>query len=728
MKEWFTNAELANLKLPAFPATEPGVSAWMKRQRIDNRFPEKVRRRQGQRGGGLERHISILPDVARKNFTVGRLCRDAVTVASATFVEATAPKIAISKPLPGKGDHRRTAQAYILDLFKVWHRSFGGPVKDAQCEFARLYNNRDLADLPGWVLEAKPRLSRPTLERWRSTVAKAGLAGLGDKYGARKGTSVLETANGGLIADKIAAYIVKQPHLTARQIRRMIKAEFGDVVSIKRRDGEKVSSLPNERAFQRFMKNWKSDHEEALLKLTDPDKWRRSREVSGTNMYDHVERPNELWEIDASPADVLCVDGRYSIYLVIDIATRRVKILVSRTPTTEASLLLVRKAIQSWGVPDVLRTDNGSDFISYRFKSGISAIGVSQDICGAFSPKEKAAVERAIGTMQRDLMPLLPGFIGHNVTDRKKIEARKSFAQRLGCDAQKAFCVEMTADELQRYCDDWAENVYAHEGHGSLNNKTPFDAATSFVGAIRRIENPRVLDILLAEIPGGGTRRVTATGLRIDGARFMSPMLLPGSTVQVRHDPQDMGRVYCFSEDGVEFIAVAECPERTGADPKAMVAAAKAEQKRRIRDEVDPLQRAIRAIKPRDMIDMTLKDANDRTGNITAFPRPTERHSTSEIEAAQVALQPTATHQSAEDEAKHKAFEASLAQDNTNVVALPETAKDRFLRAMRIEEMITNKEQVDTDDAVWLGRYQTTSEYRASREIFEEFGPDWLEI
>ena len=46
---------------------------------------------------------------------------------------------------------------------------------------------------------------------------------------------------------------------------------------------------------------------------------------------------------------------------------------------------------------------------------------LAQDITAPFSPEQKGLVERNIGTLQRGLMTLLPGFIGHSVKDRKQI-------------------------------------------------------------------------------------------------------------------------------------------------------------------------------------------------------------------------------------------------------------------------------------------------------------------
>ena len=53
-------------------------------------------------------------------------------------------------------------------------------------------------------------------------------------------------------------------------------------------------------------------------------------------MYDTVIAPNALWEIDASPIDMLLVDEeekarRYTLYMIVDIYTRRALALITET-------------------------------------------------------------------------------------------------------------------------------------------------------------------------------------------------------------------------------------------------------------------------------------------------------------------------------------------------------------------------------------------------------------
>ncbi|MDT9702151.1 Mu transposase C-terminal domain-containing protein, partial [Streptomyces sp. P17] len=130
-------------------------------------------------------------------------------------------------------------------------------------------------------------------------------------------------------------------------------------------------------------------------------------------------------------------------------------------------------------------------------------------------------------------------------------ENRKAFNARLGAKAEALFDVEMDLAEFQGWCDQWTDVIYAHQPHGALRGKSPFEKAASWRGTLRRVEQPAALDILLAPVAGGdGIRTVTKSGVRVDGHHYYTAAAMPGTRVLVRMDPADMGRVMLFAEDG----------------------------------------------------------------------------------------------------------------------------------------------------------------------------------
>lgn len=738
MQEWYTNAEFAALGLPGFPNTQPGVEKWFKSRGYDDTYPHRVRQRQG-RGGGIERHVALLPRPLQKLMHLRELA-----VAPAPDLAPIAAAVSAAAQLPEPvgteaGEQRQAAKLTILAMWDVFRAQVPGSEEAARHRFAAMYTNGRIEGIPAWVRAAlctkdgkDKGFSAKTLQRWVAERDAGRLAKLGGAYGNRRGTGVLDTAEDGAVADFLAGAIVANPHWTADHLRDQVADRFGATLNtVSQKTGEmKAVPLPDHRTFQRWVSKWREDHQDALLRLTDPDKWKNKRRFSGKNMNHWVTRPNQLWEADASPADALVLDGRYAIYAVVDIAPRRMKVLVTKTPKTAAMLSLLRRCILDWGMPEILRTDNGSDFTSYEFKRALAALGIQHDIRNPFSPWEKGSVERAIGTLQRGVMPLLPGYIGHSVADRKAIEGRKEFAKRLGESEAKAFCVSLTHQEMQAAIDSWVENKYHHAPHAGLGGKTPFQALAAYTGPIRWIADERALDLLLAPIAGkDGIRTVTKTGIRADNATFIHPDMPIGEDVLCRHDPEDMGRLYVYTADGREFICVAECPERLGINPGEAVRAVREAQAVRMAEEIAPLQREIRNMKPRDAIDAVLRVAEAKASNVVALPKPTETHTTPALEAAADALAPSRGMEPAplpEAAARHHAqLVAELA--SPKVAVLPESPKQKFARMWQMQQRMEAGEALPPEEARELLLYVGTAEYRAHKGLLEDFGPMYLQ-
>jgi putative transposase len=712
MRGWFTLPDLLALHLPGLPDGRMSLyrmvvaEGWATKTTHDG---EALSRKRAGRdgGGGMEYHISLLPSAARTE-----LSAQATKIES--FELAKSPRLI--EPLMAAPDctadalriDSRMAVLSMADAFFAGNFAMGRKAADA--DFCERYNARDVA-VDQWVADEVATVSVRSLFRWRQDRDTGRWHAIGGK--GRRDKSLLERVEDGDVAGYIGGCLAREPHLKASHLRDLVEARF----SAELRLGLGVVPIPVERSFQRFIAMWKEQNATALMKLNDPDAFKSRFRFSGNNAYSHVVRLNQLWEIDASPADMLCTDGRYAIYVLIDIYSRRIISHVTKNPRTEASLYLLRKAIIEWGVPESLRTDNGSDFTSHAFKRALRSVGVIHDITRAFSPEQKGIVERAIGTMQRSLMTTLDGFIGHSVADRKVIEARKSFAARLGVNFEKADCVNMTSAELQGYMDAWCKNQYAHRTHATLKT-SPFLKAQTEILPDKNISNPRVLDMLLSAADGGA-RVVTKRGIRINGAYYFAGALIAGMKVFCRQDPLDMGHIKVFKDDELgEFICEAVCPELAGIDVGQAVAMVRAEQNRIHTEAAKDVRAQQRAIKPRHMAD-AIRDLHiQKSANITAFPRRSETYSTEAIEQAEIAL----------DGVFAAPEFAAPANDQaaSNVVQLAESPKQRFARALVIKAAMERGENILVEDARWFGGYEQMPEYKSQVGMFADFGSEWL--
>lgn len=750
MKEWLTAREIADLRLPDMPETERGAQLYAARNGWNGSL--LVRDRKGQ-GGGIEYSIRLLPTLAQVAYSQRHL------VVDSKLEDRPARETPGSSGLSARAQLERDAKLAILAAYQ----RFSAGLRLGHATLVQVYvdkYNCGSIDVAPWVREAVPSLSKRTLIRWKSAKRDGRANALAyDPAAARKGTGVLDTANGGKVRAFVLGLIAQQPYLSAHHVRALCRDEFGDRVTVVSKGVETSIDMPPVRTFQHALRGFKQTHRVELTKLTNPDLYRSTLAPAGVGTLRQVTEPNQLWQIDASPIDVLCVDGRHSIYAAVDIAPRRMIFQVSRTPRASAVALLMRRAIIAWGVPDKVKTDNGTDFTARDTERLLLSLDIEVELSDPYQPQQKGHIERGIRTFQHEIGPLLPGFIGHSVADRKAIESRKSFAQRLGESEAETFSVSLTGAELQEYIDQWATAAYQHRPHAGLKGDTPFKAALASTRPIRRVDE-RALDLLLMPVAGSdGRRTVTKFGIRIDHYHYLTPNILPGTIVFVRQDPNDLGRAFAFSEDGGRFLGDAICAELAGINPQAFVAEAKAMQREIVDERSRPIRdEARRLARGPALIERVLNVARRDAPNVIPLPKREEKHSTEQIAAAIEAMgerlhpareltpREAAEHRRmvdemlAEDAARIHDEAAAVLQARADeietartahlpksekVVALPETPKERYRRAVLFGRQL-EAGTIAAADAVWLGGYQLSAEFKAHRQLHEDFGDAWL--
>jgi transposase InsO family protein len=312
--------------------------------------------------------------------------------------------------------------------------------------------------------------------------------------------------------------------------------------------------IPSQSSLRRWMVKWLADNKVAFTYATNPDAYNNKYRSAIEEMYPWMAQPNDVWEFDSTPVDAMLVDGRHSIIAVIDVFTRRVRLLVAKTSSSEGICLLLRKTLLAWGTLNdngVMRTDNGSDYVSQRVMSICTLLGMNVSRSNAYSGWEKPHIERFFRTLSHGLIELLPSYIGHCVADRQVIEARKSFAQRLEekrkPDAEKEiFELAMTACELQSLLDNWLDARYHNRKHGSLG-MTPNEKYGHARYQRRAIGDESALDLLLNHI---GEATVSKGFIKAGGLKYTAPELLEhnwkSQRVSVFLDPSDVGRAILY--------------------------------------------------------------------------------------------------------------------------------------------------------------------------------------
>jgi len=710
VRAWLTASDIAALRLPGLPTTKRGVLDLAIREdwagRAGAEGGEMVRQSR-RRGGGTEYHADLLPAAARAALVAHQVARVAGSDRHAAAAAAEPEAARLTAPA---AEHR-DARLAVLNAIDKFRHDGGLSATTADGLFVARYNLGKVA-VDDWIRGALPVLAHRSVARWRALVKAGTLHRLAHDPGARRrGKGLLERDD---VRTFCLGAMARNPHYSPSHLLGQLKGQFPAMV------------VPAERTMRLAMATWRERYRVELARLTNPDAFRNKYRTAGTNSH-QVSRLNELWMIDASPADVLTKDGRYSVYVCIDIYSRRLMIYVAKTARAEAVGLLMRRAILAWGMPERVKTDNGSDFKAKRTVRLMASLGVEVETSTAFSPWEKGHIERAIRTLQHDCMTILPGFIGHSVADRKVIEERRAFAERLGESDDNVFCVDLTPAELQGHCDGWAAGRYAARPHDGLSGVTPQAAAAGYIGTIRTVD-VHALDVLLAPIAGGdGIRTVQKTGVRVGGRHYLTPTVLPDTRVLVRMDPADMGRAWLFAADGEEYLGEAVCPELAGIDPAAFVAATRKAHAEILRQGTAGIKAAMKSLTHRDVADMLLRQGAIDAGVLVEFPRAAVPHTTPALAAAaEAAAAADGADRAIDDQVAPAAPPANDVAEPTpsNVQRLRtvETAQQRYRRARDLETAMAAGAAVEAEEARWLGGYQLGSEYRGMRAAYEDFG------
>jgi hypothetical protein len=422
---------------------------------------------------------------------------------------------------------------------------------------------------------------------------------------------------------------------------------------------------------------------------------------------------------------------------VLDVYSRRPMIRFSKTPRTETNKQLMREAILKWGVPEQVKTDNGTDYVSREMRLCFEMLNIEQLRSKAFAPWEKGHVERFIKTYLHSALEMLDNFVGHNVAERKQIEAKNSFAQNL-FKPGSVVKVDMTAEEMQQLTNAWIDGVYMLREHSSLGT-SPFEKAASWTGtAMRQIHNERALDILLAK-PGNRMPVITKKGIRFDKADFIHPLLpLPeycGKQAEISLDPNDLGRIIVYV--GGKFVCIAECAERTGIDRQEIAAHGRQLQKAAIAQKRKEFRAAKKSLpmSTADLVKDLLVTRAAKAGKVEVLQAHVEKHETERLREAERAAKAmeapkvSPEHEQILREARQMAAKAM--NPNPTIIAHPAQVQSTPLEGMNNEQKY--KLWLDFDLSVksgekltesWQERfycgYPKTSAYRAQAALHEE--------
>ncbi|EAH9333956.1 integrase [Campylobacter jejuni] len=286
------------------------------------------------------------------------------------------------------------------------------------------------------------RINRRLFERMRKAYKENGILGLVDTRGFhRKDKTKLSTwmqeyalreyrtfASGGFNFTELWWQIHKEA----------AQKESHDFIGF---DLGKVKPLFSVKTLQNFIKNYYKDKPlEHCIITQGLDKAKSKFLPAQGNQRELYDMKNMCWQIDSSPADIIVRDDetlepfRPHILSVVDVFSGMgVATLVSKSNSLSLTRLLW-KAIDKFGKPDMIKGDNGKDYLSKDFQSLLDGLNITYDAAIAYAGEQKALVERRFGTLQHAGISKMHGYIGNNLAKREMIEQKTPKKERKAKD------------------------------------------------------------------------------------------------------------------------------------------------------------------------------------------------------------------------------------------------------------------------------------------------------
>jgi putative transposase len=313
-----------------------------------------------------------------------------------------------------------------------------------------------------------------------------------------------------------------------------------------------------------------------------------------SNTFELVHRreadgPNAIWQADHTPLDILLIrpDGQAAkpwLTTVIDDHSRAIAgyFLAFDDPSALHTSLALRQAIwrkedPRWivcGIPDVLYTDNGSDFTSHHLEQVSADLKIRLVFSTPGKPRGRGRIERFFSTVNEMLLCELDGHAPAGGAVRGK--------------------PSLTLAEFDIRFRLFLLDVY-HRRENAETKMLPVERWEANGFLPRMPDSLEQLDLLLIQV--AKARQVRADGIHFQSLRYISTTLAAyvGETVTLRIDPRDMAEVRVFHES--KFLCRAVCAELAGETvPLREILRARNRRRRELRGVLRDRQSAVNTL------------------------------------------------------------------------------------------------------------------------------------
>lgn len=261
--------------------------------------------------------------------------------------------------------------------------------------------------------------------------------------------------------------------------------------------------------------------------------------------------PNEIWQCDHTELDIYVLDSdgkevKTWLTIIMDDYSRAIAgfLLSVEAPSAINTALALRQAIsrkeepcwQICGIPQILYTDHGTDFMSVHIQQVCVNLKIRHFNSAVGRPQGRGKIERFFRTLNDTLLASLPGYSQNG----KPLSKPK-----------------LTFTELNAAIKDFILKTYNHQIHSSTGVSPLQKWSEGFLPQLP--DSFEELDLLLLYIQK--PRRVQRDGIRFHGMRYISIVLAAfvGETVTIRYDPNDLAEIKVYHQDN--FLCKAVCQD-----------------------------------------------------------------------------------------------------------------------------------------------------------------------
>jgi len=414
-------------------------------------------------------------------------------------------------------------------------------------------------------------LSRRSLRRLQQQYREQGIEGLKRQLRSDEGQSKID--------ETWREFIVETYRKGNRGMRQMSRSQVAQIVES--RAAEQGSrDYPSRRSVYRILAESVEQQEQKQKRRSIG--WQgESLTLRGKGGIEiKVEYSNQVWQCDHTPADIFVVDqqgevlGRPTLTTVIDTYSRCIMGFHLGMERSSAGVtgVALRHAIlpkqyqqgcepqnlwESYGVPQYLYTDAGSDFTSAHIEQVASQLGIV--LCLRRRPAEGGIVERPFGTLNSEFFSMLPGYTTREAkTHEESIKAEAC----LTLEQLEGLLVRYIVDNYNQRCDARSqESRIVRWKAGLMAQGLPPEG--------------RKLDLLLMRQQH---RRVYQGGyIRFANLIYRGEYLAgyAGEEVVLRYDPGDITTVFVYRPEGARDIFLARAHAQNLATERLSLAEAK---------------------------------------------------------------------------------------------------------------------------------------------------------